>query len=509
MSIERQKARASTTRFSCVIALPAIVGLLCLAGCGESPVTAPCETWRVQFLHGHKIGYSVTKVQEVREDGQAAVRTDNVDHLTVLRNGQSVTQELRQSSIDTPNGQLLRAECDFGVGLKIACRVRGNQLEIETLGAGATKPTVTSIPWSADYGGPLFIAQSLLHKPMQPGEHRTLKCWMPGFERPATAELNAKKVESVRLLHETRNLLRIDVVGTLPNGVKADSTEWMDKSGEVVRSQQKAMGGALETYLVSKDEALKNAETASLDLLSTMAVKLTRPLEHPRDTKEVKYRIHLNEADPAKVFVVGPSQVVKTIDDHTAEVTVYAIRPGGKDGNRNAPADPPKKEDREPNSFIQSDDSLIIADAEKAAGKETDPWKVAVALETFVYRDVNKKDFSQAFASAAEVARTHEGDCTEHGVFLAALARARGIPARVAIGLVYLKGTQSFFYHLWTEAYIGDRWIPLDATIARGGIGADHLKIATTNLAGASAYSAFLPVAEVVGQMKIEVVEQK
>ena len=42
-------------------------------------------------------------------------------------------------------------------------------------------------------------------------------------------------------------------------------------------------------------------------------------------------------------------------------------------------------------------------------------------------------------ATAAEVARSREGDCTEHAVLLAALARARGIPARVAMGLVYVR----------------------------------------------------------------------
>ncbi len=50
-------------------------------------------------------------------------------------------------------------------------------------------------------------------------------------------------------------------------------------------------------------------------------------------------------------------------------------------------------------------------------------------MERFVNREVTKKNFSQTFASAAEVARSRKGDCTEHAVFLMALCRARGIPA--------------------------------------------------------------------------------
>ena len=48
---------------------------------------------------------------------------------------------------------------------------------------------------------------------------------------------------------------------------------------------------------------------------------------------------------------------------------------------------------------------------------------------------------------------------------------------------------QAFGYHMWTEVYVDKRWIPVDATLAAGGIGAAHLKIAQSNLQGASAFS--------------------
>jgi hypothetical protein len=116
------------------------------------------------------------------------------------------------------------------------------------------------------------------------------------------------------------------------------------------------------------------------------------------------------------------------------------------------------------------------------------------------------KNFTQAFATAAEVAQSKEGDCTEHAVLLAALARARDIPARGAMGLVYYPSGSGFAYHMWTEVWINDRWIPLDATLGRGGIGAAHFKLADSNLAGASAYSAMLPVIRVFGRLELEVV---
>src|SRR5690606_4085362 len=97
---------------------------------------------------------------------------------------------------------------------------------------------------------------------------------------------------------------------------------------------------------------------------------------------------------------------------------------------------PPTDDDRQPNNLIQSDDPAVVEMAQAVAPEETDHAKLAVELEKHVKRSITMKNFSQAFSTAAEVAKRREGDCTEHAVLLAGLARARGIPARVAIGLI-------------------------------------------------------------------------
>jgi transglutaminase/protease-like cytokinesis protein 3 len=92
-------------------------------------------------------------------------------------------------------------------------------------------------------------------------------------------------------------------------------------------------------------------------------------------------------------------------------------------------------------------------------------------------------------------------------MLLAALCRARKIPARIAIGLVYYPPAQGFAYHMWTEVWIEDRWMGLDATLGDGGIAADHLKLAVSSLAGASAYADLLPVVQAIGKLQLEVVK--
>lgn len=128
-------------------------------------------------------------------------------------------------------------------------------------------------------------------------------------------------------------------------------------------------------------------------------------------------------------------------------------------------------------------------------------------MEKFVHQKIRTKDFSTALATASEVARSLEGDCTEHAVLLAALLRARGIPSRVAIGLVYAPRHSGFAGHMWTEAFLDGRWVPLDATLGRGGIAATHIKMSDSSLAGDSAVpvGAFFSVTMLLGRMQIDI----
>jgi transglutaminase-like putative cysteine protease len=284
---------------------------------------------------------------------------------------------------------------------------------------------------------------------------------------------------------------------------------WTNAAGEVLKDWVKPMD--METYRVTREVALARTPLAKFDLGEATLVKVDRAIPHAHDAKRIRYRIQLQDGDPVDAFPAGLSQEVKRIDEHTAEVTVRAVRPGpAEDQNAGKPAlaaDLPTEADREPNNFIQSDDPLIAAQAKEAAGAETDPWKIAVAMEAYVHRAVTMKDFTQAFATAAEVAQNREGDCKGHAVYLAALARAGKIPARVAAGLVYMPQSQTFGFHMWTEVHVAGRWIGLDATLAKGGLGGGHLQLLHSPLSGVTAYSSFLPVMQVVGRLKVQVLD--
>src|SRR5207247_2540830 len=79
-----------------------------------------------------------------------------------------------------------------------------------------------------------------------------------------------------------------------------------------------------------------------------------------------------------------------------------------------------------------------------------------------------------AVPSAREVLAARRGDCNEHAVLLAALARAAGIPARVVAGAIYLDG--AFYYHAWTELWLGT-WVSADAVFRQLPTDATHVKL--------------------------------
>jgi transglutaminase-like putative cysteine protease len=90
------------------------------------------------------------------------------------------------------------------------------------------------------------------------------------------------------------------------------------------------------------------------------------------------------------------------------------------------------------------------------------------------------------------------GDCNEHAMLLAALARAAGIPARVEAGLAYMKGR--FYYHAWNLLYLG-RWVTADAVLGQLPADAAHLRLVTGSM------QQQLDLAAVIGTITIEVLD--
>ncbi|MDZ4820049.1 MAG: transglutaminase-like domain-containing protein [Planctomycetota bacterium] len=480
----------------------------------------PRETWDAFYLHGTKVGYARTTFRDIEVDGEPGVQVDSTNTVVVNRSGQQSAHTITSTGIETLLGALVRFQTTLQSGsseTEFKGEVVGDQLSIATGTSG--KSTTTNVPWPAAAGGFLALEQSLLRQPIQPGERRTLTGLMTVVNQPVVMELTAGTTETTRLLDHSEDLLRVDCNAKLPTGSTITERLWVNRDGVIMKRQINALNQ--EIYRTTKELALADVGPARFDLMLDTTVPVNRPLAKPHQTRKIRYRVQLQANDPTQVFATSATQQVQLLDNRTAELIVTAsslnspkpettaAAPGTVSTATVAPpvSQTPQEQDSQPNNLIQSDYPKIVAMAKQAAGSETDPAKVAALLEQCVHRHLQRPNFSQTFATAAETADSGEGDCTEHSVLLAALCRAKGIPARVVIGLVYASTSQGFGYHMWNEVWIDGRWVPLDATLAQGGIGAAHIKLADSNLHGTTAFSTFLSVSQVIGQLKIEIVE--
>jgi hypothetical protein len=132
-----------------------------------------------------------------------------------------------------------------------------------------------------------------------------------------------------------------------------------------------------------------------------------------------------------------------------------------------------------PEPLVQSDDPRIQAQARQIAGRERRAGPVAELLTHWVHRSL-RKDITISVPSAAQVLEDRRGDCNEHTVLYVALARALGLPARTAAGLVYLRGR--FYYHAWPEVWLG-AWVAVDPTFDQFPADASHLRFVVGGLA--------------------------
>lgn len=147
--------------------------------------------------------------------------------------------------------------------------------------------------------------------------------------------------------------------------------------------------------------------------------------------------------------------------------------------------------------LVQSDDPRIQAQARRIVGRERRAGRVAELLSRWVHDNVEKA-VAVTVPSAIQVLEERSGDCNEHTVLYVALARALGLPARTAAGVVYLRGR--FYYHAWPEVWLGE-WVAVDPTFGQFPADAAHLRFVIGGLARQ------VELIRLIGRLQLEVVQ--
>ncbi len=465
----------------------------------------PRQTWDVMYLGSSKIGSMHTHITADEGGKSDQVRATLESVLRVNRGGQPTTQKISITTREKLNGELIDFLATIYEGdakTEVTATQFDGQLVIQSKQANGQGST-HKIPWQPEYRGPFALEQTLKQQPLKNGELREINFVSVPLFRLVTLKLKGGDKQRVTMLDGSlQELQEINTSLWLEGKPIMETVAWVDDQGETLKSA--ALGLQVLTYRGTQALAEAVNTAAQVDLLKVTSVPLPAGTPNLHQTPGQIYKIK-SQRDLYKIFSNKTNQTVRSTLALECDVTVMAIRPDQPIPQGINTDDLPSDLDRNPSPLIQSADPAIVDMAKQCAADETDTAKLAIALEKFVHDKIERKDFSRSFASAADVARQPRGDCTEHAVLLAALLRARGIPARVASGLVYVDTPSGpmMGYHMWNEAYIGDRWYPLDAVLGLGGIGAGHLKILESSLPDENPYVALLPVLQALGELQV------
>lgn len=148
-------------------------------------------------------------------------------------------------------------------------------------------------------------------------------------------------------------------------------------------------------------------------------------------------------------------------------------------GNEAAPSEAELAHYREPNPWIESRHPRIRALARRAAGSANIDTRMRNLVEAVNVHMRGTTDYV-GYATALEAEASRSGDCTEHALLLAAVARASGLPARVISGLAYsgrFTGRHDVFSpHSWVQVWNGTRWVSYDSGL--GEFDSTHIALA-------------------------------
>jgi transglutaminase-like putative cysteine protease len=446
--------------------------------------------WRGVYYRGEKIGFTVSQTTrtkdgfELQEDGRLQMLLLGQDTAARLRTTARVDSSFTlrgfEFSLDPGTGPVVVKGTVDGPSGSSTWRVN-----LEITSGGATRTETRDLPEAPVVSQNL--SRLLADKRLSPGTRHEWTVLDPATLQVAKVAIRVGDRAMVRANDTIVPAFRVDL-----DFRGLQTTSWVTDTGEVVR-EESPLGLITVREPAERAQALSVPGRIQADLLQAAAVvpTTTERIDEPRDVRRLKLRLDGAELSPADVDGVG-----QTVSGNVIEVTdARLLQPGAPDPGARAflAAEP----------LLESDDPLIRAEAEKAVNGVAGDRARVERLTRYVNGLLDKKP-TVSLPSAREVLRTKVGDCNEHTALFVAMARSLGIPARIAVGLVYMHG--AFYYHAWPEVYITERsglglWLPVDPTLNQFPADTTHLRLAR---GGLDRQAAILPL---IGRMKMTIVE--
>jgi transglutaminase-like putative cysteine protease len=487
------------------------VGLALLAG-GAARAAEPLgvveEVWESAAVDEGRVGFVHTTVRTVEGDKrlQATAEFD----LSFLRQKTSTHVRVEYGTEETPEGKVvavfMRQFHERDLRVDLSGTLEGDKMHV-VVDKGRIE---RRLRWTPEVVG-LYRRQHLFEdKKPKPGDTFSFPYYEPTVNSVVTVRVRVRDREEVQL-DAKRSLLRVELK---PDKLEVPGASvqlpgevwWLDDDFVPRRRQIELDGlGTVTLTRTTREAATRPAEnpTKVADIGLKALVPLDRAIPKPYETRSVVYRVTIKgDADAATALANDAHQEVRNARGDSFELHVHPARLVSNKGGAE-----PAAEYLGSSYYITSDDTAVKELARKAAGTEKDAWRKAVRIEGWVKQNM-RADPTAPIAPASQTARDLRGDCRHYAMLTTALCRAEGIPARTALGLVYVEKQgqkPALGFHMWTEVWVQGEWLGMDATLGRGGVSAAHVKVADHSWHDVKSLTPLLPVSRLLGKMSVEV----
>ncbi len=503
-SKSRNAASVLRVAFACLGA--AAVAMCHIAVGGAATPEKLRDVWDVVYLNGQKTGHAHETVHRLQSSDGVVYESRARQEFTFLRGKLRLEFIIESVVREDERGRVVSFSLEQRQGPAIQQtegKVQADEMVLETTSGGVTTTSRIRAPSGL---GPHAIRELRGRKGFEPGTEYTVSTFLPEFpDRAVKAHYRVGSVEDREVAGSPRRLHPIHCSYEMAPAIQIQATEWVDVQNRTwITRVPIGAGLTLVTRRASKEAAL--AEDKPTDLMEAAIIRPDRPIERPRRVERLRLLlVPVSEDVELPDLPAGPCQTVKRTDRgievnirraHPALERAYAPPYGGEEYGALLL----------PNQWLETEEPVIAEMSREAAGDAGDALTAARRIERYVRRHISRKSLAMGMATAAQTARQKEGDCTEHAMLVAALARAAGIPARVVEGVAYVSDSRGgmFGYHMWAEAYVGE-WLPLDAALE--GHDATHLVLARSSLNEPGQLSGLVGLMRFFGKFDIRVLE--
>ncbi len=465
------------------------------------------ESWMGIYISGIKVGYSHSLQLSLTKNGKKYKKDRSESWMRVSRlGGNPVEVRTIQESLSDEQGRPL------------ACVLRTKMAESETVTEAEVVPdrivfrsqgkVIKELSYEEEFYFGTPLKKILEEGGLKPGKKYSFKVLEPLTYSLVDCRFEVLAEEEVLILGNKMKLwhVREELASILPITME----EWIDDRGDCWKAEAQASFFVTTSIRMPKEKALEISDE-NFDIALSTVITSNVTFEKPQEVQGVTYK--LSGISPEKIknfpFDDGSQKLVETGKD-------YVILQTRSQVFKEDDAIPfPVKEEgfREylkPTSFCQADDPEIQKVAKEIVGEEKNSWRAAKKIAEWV-REEMTPNYDVGFATAKEILKNREGDCSEHTVITVTLCRVVGIPSRAAVGIMYAYGL--FAYHMWPEVYVG-RWIGLDAkwlaVDKKSGeyyTDATHLKFGRSGLDENIFKEMVQSISEIVGKLKLEILE--